>query len=74
MPVMSGIDAVKFIRRASHPQAATIPIIAMSANTFSEDVQRAKIAGMDDYLSKPLDRKKMIKLLTMYKRKSDLIR
>lgn len=72
MPVMSGIDAVKFIRRAIHPQAATIPIIAMSANTFSEDVQRAKIAGMDDYLSKPLDRKKMIRLLAMYERKSEL--
>lgn len=72
MPVMSGIDSVKFIRRAIHPQAATIPIIAMSANTFSEDIQRAKIAGMDDYLSKPLDRKKMIKLLMMYKKKREL--
>ena len=41
----------------------------MSANTFSEDIQRAKIAGMDDYLSKPLDRKKMIKLLMMYKKR-----
>lgn len=72
MPVMSGIDAVRFIRRSAHPQAATIPIIAMSANTFSEDVQKAKIAGMDDYLSKPLDRKKMIKLLMVYKKKSEL--
>lgn len=72
MPVMSGIDSVKFIRRSVHPQAATIPIIAMSANTFSEDIQRAKIAGMDDYLSKPLDRKKMIKLLMMYKKKREL--
>lgn len=72
MPVMSGIDAVRFIRRSAHPKAATIPIIAMSANTFSEDVQKAKIAGMDDYLSKPLDRKKMIKLLMVYKKKSEL--
>lgn len=55
MPVMNGYEATRAIRRCSHPQAGTIPIIAMTANTFSEDVKDALDAGMNAHVGKPID-------------------
>ena len=64
MPVMNGYDASKAIRALPNPALAAIPIIAMTANAFSEDVQAAKEAGMDDHIAKPLDVAKMAETLT----------
>ncbi len=55
MPVMNGLDATREIRRSENPLGRTIPIIAMTANAFSEDVQNCLNAGMDAHVSKPLD-------------------
>ena len=55
MPVMNGLDATREIRRSTNPLGKTIPIIAMTANTFSEDVQNCLNAGMDAHVAKPLD-------------------
>ena len=64
MPIMNGYEATKKIRELSNQQLAQIPIIAMTANAFSEDVQAAKDAGMDSHIAKPLDIPKMIETLT----------
>lgn len=63
MPVMDGYQATKLIRACEHPQAKTIPIIAMTANAFSEDVQNALNAGMTAHLAKPIDMKVLKKIL-----------
>ena len=55
MPVMNGYEATRQIRACSHPEAKTIPIVAMTANTFAEDVRNALDAGMDGHLAKPID-------------------
>jgi len=55
MPVMDGYEATRRIRSSRHAAAKTIPIIAMTADAFSDDLKRSKEAGMDDYLSKPVD-------------------
>lgn len=55
MPVMNGYEAAKAIRHCNHPQAATIPIIAMTANAFAEDIRNALDAGMNAHIAKPLD-------------------
>ncbi len=55
MPVMNGYEATKAIRACPHPDAQTIPIVAMTANTFAEDVQNAFDAGMDGHLAKPIN-------------------
>lgn len=55
MPVMDGLTATKAIRQSDHPQAASIPIIAMTANAFDEDMKRSVSSGMNGHLSKPLD-------------------
>ena len=55
MPVMNGLDAARAIRNGSNPLGKTIPIIAMTANAFSSDVQDCLDAGMDAHLSKPMD-------------------
>ncbi len=55
MPVMNGYDAARAIRACGHPQAKSIPIVAMTANAFAEDVKSALDAGMDGHLSKPID-------------------
>ena len=55
MPVMDGLSATKAIRALAHPDAKTIPIIAMTANVFDEDVQRSLQAGMNAHLSKPIE-------------------
>ncbi|MGO5548018.1 response regulator [Lachnospiraceae bacterium LCP19S3_B12] len=55
MSVMDGIEATKVIRGLDHPDAGTIPIVAMTANAFEEDKKEAFDAGMTGYLVKPLD-------------------
>lgn len=59
MPVMDGYEAARKIRASSHPDAASVPIIAMTANAFSEDVRKALDAGMNAHIAKPLDTEKM---------------
>ena len=63
MPVMNGYEATKAIRRSSHELAKKIPIIAMTANAFAEDVQRCLDAGMNAHLAKPLDIEKVKKTI-----------
>ena len=55
MPVMNGLAAAKAIRALARPDAGTIPIIALTANAFSEDVQKCLDAGMNAHIAKPLD-------------------
>lgn len=59
MPVMNGYEATMAIRKSSHPQAKTIPIIAMTANAFSEDVKAALDAGMNEHIAKPVDTERL---------------
>ncbi|MDO5142684.1 MAG: response regulator [Eubacteriales bacterium] len=63
MPVMNGYDATRLIRGCAHPQAKTIPIVAMTANAFAEDIQRSLDAGMDAHLAKPVDMDRLRKLV-----------
>lgn len=63
MPVMNGYEAAKAIRRGNHPLALTIPIVAMTANAFSEDVQKSLSAGMNAHISKPMDMKKLARVV-----------
>ena len=63
MPVMNGYEATEAIRRSSHEQAKTIPIIAMTANAFSEDMQHSFAAGMNAHISKPVDMKLLKKTI-----------
>ena len=55
MPVMDGLEATRRIRNGENPLGRTIPILAMTANAFLEDMQKSKEAGMDEHLSKPVD-------------------
>ncbi len=64
MPVMNGYEATRAIRKLSDPGLSNIPIIAMTANAFSEDVQNAKDAGMNAHIAKPLDVAKMMATMT----------
>ncbi len=64
MPVMDGYAATKAIRRLPDAQKAALPIIAMTANAFAEDVDNAKAAGMNGHIAKPLDVPQMMKTLT----------
>ena len=63
MPVMNGYEATEAIRRSSHEQAKTIPIIAMTANAFSEDMQHSLAAGMNAHISKSVDMKLLKKTI-----------
>ena len=67
MPVMNGYDATKAIRRSSHKLAKTIPIIAMTANAFSEDIQHSLAAGMNAHVSKPVEMKVLEKTIRSIK-------
>ena len=63
MPVMNGYEATKMIRSLDREDAKVIPIIAMTANAFIEDRMRAKEAGMDEHIAKPVDRKLLVKVI-----------
>jgi CheY-like chemotaxis protein len=67
MPVMNGYDATKAIRASKHPEAETIPIIAMTANAYREDVEMAKEAGMNAHVAKPIDVDLLLSILEQYK-------
>ena len=67
MPVMNGYDATRAIRRSTHELAKTIPIIAMTANAFSEDIQYSLAAGMNAHVSKPVDMKTLEKTIRRIK-------
>ena len=67
MPVMNGYEATQAIRRSSHELAKTIPIIAMTANAFSEDIQHSLAAGMNAHISKPVDMKMLEKTIRSIK-------
>ena len=61
MPVMDGYEATRAIRALENPELAEIPILAMTANAFREDVQAAEQAGMQGHIAKPIDLKLVIK-------------
>ena len=63
MPRMNGLEATRRIRTLQRKDASLIPIIAMSANAFSDDIMRGKMAGMNEYLAKPLDEETLIRAI-----------
>ena len=69
MPVMGGLEATRKIRALDRPDAATILIVAMTANAFSDDIRRSREAGMNEHLSKPLEMEKIIRTAARYCRK-----
>lgn len=74
MPVMDGYEATKAIRHSEHADAKTVPILAMTANAFHEDVVNALAAGMDDHIAKPIDPDHLCKaLLTRLAGKADTL-
>ena len=68
MPVMDGISASYAIRKLEHPNAQNIPIIAITANTFAKDLERCRLAGMNEHLSKPLNIRQLISILSKFKK------
>ena len=66
MPVMDGLEATRRIRKLNRADAATIPIVAMTANAFSDDIRRSREAGMNEHLSKPLEMEKIIRTAARY--------
>ena len=69
MPQMDGYQATRAIRAMDRPDAATVPIIAMTANAFADDRQKAQEAGMNDYLTKPLDAATLVRALRVWRKK-----
>lgn len=69
MPNMDGIEATQNIRKLNRTDALTIPVIAMTANAFKEDIQKCMDAGMNEHLSKPVEMGKLLKVLGSYRRK-----
>ena len=67
MPVMSGYEAARVIRSLGRSDAETVPIIALSANAFDEDIAMAKDAGMNEHLAKPVDLRKMFQAMSRLK-------
>ena len=63
MPVMDGYTAARKIRESAHPQAADIPVIALTANAFAEDIAKALAAGMNDHVAKPIDYERLFGVL-----------
>lgn len=70
MPVMNGYEATRRIRASQHPDAGTIPIIAMTANVFEEDVKKALESGMNAHMSKPVDIKRLKELIYKVKQQN----
>lgn len=68
MPVMDGLTATRIIRKMDRKDAQTIPILAMTADVYEEDMEKTKAAGMDGHLTKPLDVEKMMWTLSGYRR------
>ena len=72
MPVMNGYEATKQIRALNREDAKTIPIIAMTANAFAEDVRDAMNAGMDAHVAKPVDLELLKKTINQYVRRREI--
>ena len=68
MPVMDGYEATKQIRQMGRSDTVTLPILAMTANAFAEDVQKSLDAGMNAHIAKPLDIDKMIRMIAQYRK------
>jgi signal transduction histidine kinase/DNA-binding NarL/FixJ family response regulator len=68
MPEVDGLEAARRIRRIDYPEAKTIPIIAMTANVFREDIENCLNAGMDNHIGKPIDMDDLIRKLKQYMR------
>lgn len=68
MPVMNGYDATRTIREMDRPDAATVPICAMTAHAFTEDRRQSSEAGMNEHLTKPLDPSALIQALAKYRK------
>ncbi|MDL2205545.1 response regulator [Eubacteriales bacterium OttesenSCG-928-N13] len=66
MPVMDGLEATRAIRALDAPSAQTVPIVAMTANVFQEDIQRSLDAGMNDHLGKPIDIERVYAVIERY--------
>lgn len=66
MPVMDGREASRSIRNLDRPDAAVVPIVAMSANAFTEDIELSKRAGMNDHISKPIDFAELLAVMQRY--------
>ena len=71
MPEVDGLEATARIRNSGHPDAATIPIIALTANAFEEDVQKSREAGMNEHLSKPVEPELIFSTLEKYANKGN---
>ena len=70
MPIMTGYEATKKIRALPRPDAAVIPIIAMTADAFSEDVQRCLECGMNAHIAKPINMPELLRVLHKYLRQN----
>lgn len=68
MPEMDGCEATRAIRTLGRPDSKTVPIIAMTASTFAEDVKRCRDAGMNDHIGKPLDMENLFQLVDRYRK------
>ena len=66
MPVMDGYEATSAIRACAHPQAGKIPIIAMTANAFAQDVQDCLRVGMNAHVAKPVDQQVLLRVILRY--------
>jgi CheY-like chemotaxis protein len=66
MPEMDGLEASRRLRALDNPKAKTVPIVAMTANVFREDVEKCLAAGMDDHVGKPLDMDAVLDKLRRY--------
>ena len=68
MPVMDGMEATRQIRQLARPDAGTVPIIAMTANAFDEDRKKTAAAGMNDFLTKPVEERRLHAVLSKYRK------
>jgi CheY-like chemotaxis protein len=68
MPVMNGLEATRAIRASDHPEAKTIPIIAMTANAYAEDVAISLEAGMNEHVAKPIDFDRLFTVMNQYRK------
>ena len=71
MPYMDGYEAARAIRVLSHPDAKKIPIVAMTANVFADDIAKARAAGMNGHLGKPVDMKLLYQMISEQLEKSE---
>ncbi len=72
MPLMNGYEATKTLRKSGHPRAGSVPIVAMTADAFHEDVVKAAEAGMNEHLAKPIDPERLYQTIEELMRGTDL--